>query len=614
MKWLKCKRECCGCGACAQSCPCICIYMEADSEGFLYPVIDKEKCIKCGLCEKACSVLHRKVRTHKERVYAACSKDEKLLRKSSSGGMFGVLAKYIMQKEGIVFGCCFNEELEAIHCSAKNELEYEKFYGSKYIQSNTGNTYRECRQYLENGKYVLYTGTPCQIAGLKQFLGKEYETLISAEVICHGVPSPGLWKKYIAELEKSRGRKIVNAAFRYQDQGWKKYRFRTEFADGTEEIISGGDSPYLCGFFNHLTLRPSCYNCKTRIKYSQSDFMIGDFWGIEKYHKGFDEELGVSALIILSKKGEEVFQKIKEQLTYVEAELGEVIPANGCVQLSVFPNRNRTNLYSIYSQGGNIAEALEKYAVNYEWNQKQYKLGVWGSYNIRLVSQFLINNSKQKRVFHYSNSSVISIMSEKKSFDDEIKMENRYRKEALLADWNKSFRYEFRSIVNHIDYILIDMLEERFDLLQTDNTYITNSDAFRDLDCWKNMRSISQEELWNSGIWNEKMQQYIEMLLSRFWEQQIIVVEIYLNEVFFDGRKYSVFPDIQKIRKTNHILNKIYDLFFYYCPEAYRIKISKGLQYSDYNHRYGCFPYHINYKACFEIADQIYNIMVGQDE
>lgn len=614
MKWLKCKSECCGCGACAQICPQKCILMEMDKEGFLYPVIDENLCVKCGLCKNACPILHRRERTYKERVYAACSKDEKLLCKSSSGGMFGVLARYIIQKEGIVFGCCFNEELEVIHCSAENESEYEKFHGSKYVQSNTGNTYRECRQYLENGKYVLYSGTPCQIAGLKQFLRKEYEALITVEVICHGVPSPGLWKKYISELEKCKDKKIVNVAFRYQDQGWKKYRFRTEFADGNEEIISGGENPFLRGFFNHLTLRPSCYNCKCRLDYSQSDFMIGDFWGIEKYHEGFDEKLGVSVLIVLSEKGEKVFREIKQQMAYVEAELKEVVPANGCVQLSVFPNRNRTKVYDIYNESGNVTDALGKYAINYAWKQKQYRLGVWGSYNSRLVSQFLINNSAQKRVFHYSNSSVISVMSDRKIFDDGIKMENQYRKEALLADWNKSFRYQFETITDHVDYLLIDMLEERFDLVQSNNTYITNSDAFIDLNSWKAEAVISQEKLWNSGIWNEKMQQYVEMLLSRFSEQQIIVMEVYLNEVFFDGRIYSEFTDIQKIRKMNHMLKKIYDLFFFYCPGAYRIKISKELQYSDYNHRYGCFPYHLNYEACFELADQVYNIMVGQDE
>lgn len=614
MKWLKCKSECCGCGACVQACPQKCIHMEADKEGFLYPVIDENLCVKCGLCENSCPILHRQKRTHKEQVYAACSKDEKLLPKSSSGGMFGVLVRYVFQNKGIVFGCCFNEELEAIHCSAGSETECEKFHGSKYIQSNTANTFIECRQYLENGKFVLYTGTPCQIAGLKQFLRKEYETLITVEIICHGVPSPGLWKQYINELEKCKGRKIVNAAFRYQDQGWKKYRFRTEFADGTAEIISGGESPYLRGFFNNLTLRPSCYNCKSRLKYSQSDLMIGDFWGIEKYHEGFDEKLGVSALIVLSEKGEKVFQKIKEQITYTESDLKEVIPANGCVQLSVFPNRNRTKIYDIYSESGNITDALRKYAVNYVWKEKQYRLGVWGSYNGRLVSQFLISSSAQRRVFHYSNSSVISVMSDKKSFDDKIKMENQYRKEALFADWNKNFQFQFKAVTAHVDYILIDMLEERFDLIQSDNTYITNSDAFRDLDCQEDMTVISQEELWDSGVWNVKMQQFVEMLLSRFLEQQIIVMEIYLNETCFDGQLSSEFTDIQKIRKMNYILKKIYDLFFSYCPGAHRIKISKKLQYSDYNHRYGCFPYHMNYEACFELADQVYNIMVGQNE
>lgn len=608
------KNACCGCGACTQICPQNCITMEEDEEGFRYPVIDKEKCVDCGLCEKVCPSLNRCRHEYKEEVYAAAAKEQDLVKRSSSGGMFGILAEYVLHKKGVVFGAAFNEKMELIHCAAETEAECRKFHGSKYIQSNTENTFAECKRCLDMGRYVLYTGTPCQIAGLKKYLQKDYEKLLAVEVICHGVPSPGIWRKYISELEKEKQDRVVDASFRYKDRGWKEFRFRTAYEKGKAEVISGIQSAYFSAFLNNLTLRPSCYECRYRIEYTQSDLMIGDFWGVGNYYQSFDEQLGVSALLVLSNKGKKVFGEIKDKIHYEKSNLSMVIPMNGCIRLSVFPNRNRQRMMESYRKKENLTEALRRYAVNYRWPGKEIRMGVWGSYNSRLITQFLINGSRVKRTFHYSNSSVISEMSDENIWNNETAIENQYRKEALMADWKKSFRKQFGQIAEGVDYILVDMLEERFDLLRSGSTYITESDALKEICSCPDMDIIRQKELLESGVWQEKMQQFVKLLESKFSCHQIILLEIYLNETYFDGKEYQEFSDVQEIKETNRLLKKIYELFLQYCPEAHHIKLNQELQYSAYNHRYGCIPSHLNYEACFKLADRIYDIMVGKDE
>lgn len=614
MRWLKNKSACCGCGACAQICPRNCIIMKEDEEGFLYPVVDYEICIQCGLCEKACPAIHRCKRKTAAKVYAAASKDEELVSRSSSGGMFGVLAEYILNKNGVIFGVAFNETLEPVHQVAETAEDYKKLHGSKYIQSNTRNTFAECKAYLDAGRYVLYTGTPCQIAGLRQYLQKDYDKLLAVELICHGVPSPGMWRQYIKELEEESGHRITNAAFRYKDKGWKEYRFRTEYENGEERIVSGSQSPFLKAFFNNLTLRPSCYECRYRIEYTKSDLMIGDFWGVGKYYQHFDEQLGVSALLVLSDKGKRVFEEIKDDIDFIESDMSKLTPMNGCVRLSVFPNRNRKEIAEVYGKGDRITEVLDKCAKNYFWGEQKYSMGVWGSYNTRLVTQFLIVGSRQRRVFHYSNSSVVSLMSDEMTSVDEVVIENEYRKEALTADWKKDFRKQFDRVVGQADYILIDMLEERFDLFRCGSTYITESDALKELDTCFDMDAVTQEDLLESGVWNDKMQLFVQMLESKYTCRQIMILELYLNEVYFDGKEYKEFPNVQEIRKTNSVLKRIYNLFFRYCSTAHRITLGREQQYSHYNHRYGCIPSHLNYDACYKLADQIYDIMVGKDE
>lgn len=595
-----------------QICPKDCMRMEEDAEGFLYPVIDEEKCIHCGLCERVCSVINRRERTYTEHVYAASSTDEALLKKSSSGGMFGALANYVLKQGGVVFGCSFDEKMELRHVNAQTMEECNAFHGSKYVQSNTRNTFQECKEYLQEGRYVLYVGTPCQIAGLKSYLRKEYDNLLAVELLCHGVPSPGLFRQYLKELEAEKGKKISNVAFRFQDQGWKTYRLKLDYTDGETEVMSGKESAYMAAFFNNLTLRPSCYNCRFRLDYSSGDILIGDFWGIGKYYTEFNEELGVSVLMTLNNKGEKVFAEIKNSMQYVESDLDKVIPANGCVKLSVFPNRNRKKIMEAYGKK-EISPLMFKYAPNYGGRSLPYGIGVWGSYNARLVIQFLMSGTGIRRTFHYSNSSITSVMSPSKELEQVVTMENQYRKAALLADWNKSFKTDFEKQTEGTEYILIDLLEERFDLMICDDTILTESDALQDAGIVPKGRKTCQKEALESGIWKEKMQQFVTMLQSKFNTSHMILAEIYMNEKYLDGERMCEFAETAEIRNTNQVLHSLYVLFKECCPEVQVITVPKDLQYTDYEHRYGCYPYHLNYDAYFALADQVYGILTSEE-
>lgn len=198
------KQDCCGCEACVQICPKGCMCMVEDTEGFLYPQVDKSVCVNCGLCEKVCPVIHQNKSRTPLKVYAAKNMDEEVRLKSSSGGIFTLLAESVIKRGGVVFGAKFDDEWMVVHDYTDNIEGVAAFRGSKYVQSIIGNAYRKVEQFLKSGRMVLFTGTPCQIAGLKKYLRKEYKKLLAVDLVCHGVPSPKVWQMYLEETNRSK--------------------------------------------------------------------------------------------------------------------------------------------------------------------------------------------------------------------------------------------------------------------------------------------------------------------------------------------------------------------------------------------------------------------------
>ena len=292
---IKNKSLCCGCHGCANICPQKCISMKSDDEGFLYPVIDENACTNCGLCEKVCHILNPTVCENQPKMYACYNTDEDVRHMSSSGGIFTLIAENVINKGGVVFGAAFDDTLAVKHIMVDNKEDLDKLRGSKYLQSTIGNTYIRVKEILKTGQIVLFTGTPCQIDGLVSYLGKDYDNLFTQDIICHGVPSPKVWQKYIdyhKSLQKSSIDTNSAPSFRSKEHGWSLFRLHINFENGEKYTSPFTKDLFMTAFLNNLCLRPSCYNCKSKGIKKKSDITLADFWGIDKsLPEMFDEQL-----------------------------------------------------------------------------------------------------------------------------------------------------------------------------------------------------------------------------------------------------------------------------------------------------------------------------------
>lgn len=305
---IKSKYDCCGCGACAQRCPHNAIELIQDNEGFLYPQIDESICIDCGLCERVCPIINQELPSEPIKVFAAKNNDENIRQLSSSGGIFTLLATKVINNGGVVFGAIFNAKWEVEHDYTDTIEGLAKFRGSKYVQSKINNNYILAEEYLKDGKQVLFSGTPCQIAGLKRFLRKEYENLICVDIICHGVPSPFIWQKY---LEQYNSTELSSISFRDKTNSWKRYEVVIRQGEKTLIREDIGKNIYMKLFLSDLCLRPSCSNCSSKSGKSKSDITIADFWGIQHIHPDFDDDKGCNLVLINSEKGLNLFNKLE---------------------------------------------------------------------------------------------------------------------------------------------------------------------------------------------------------------------------------------------------------------------------------------------------------------
>lgn len=302
---------CTGCNSCYSICPENAITMQQNAEGFLYPSIEKSKCISCSKCEKTCPVLNKnEPEENKVKEALACiNKDEEIRMQSSSGGVFTSLAEQIIQANGVVFGVKVAKDLTIIHGWTDSIEGLSEFRGSKYVQSAIGETYKECQEFLNANRKILFSGTPCQIAGLKSFLGKEYENLFTIDIICHGVPSPLVWKKYTEEVARKTGKSIVRTSFRRKDYGWKKFSLAFTFSDESEYHNTLEKDAYLQLFLRDSGLRMSCYNCNFKGIDRYSDITLADFWGVQNEIPEIDDDKGVSFVVVNSPKGKQLLNE-----------------------------------------------------------------------------------------------------------------------------------------------------------------------------------------------------------------------------------------------------------------------------------------------------------------
>jgi NAD-dependent dihydropyrimidine dehydrogenase PreA subunit len=386
------KEDCCGCSACAERCPKQCISMNEDEEGFLYPIVDASLCINCGLCEKVCPVINQDATRAPIKTFAAKHQNEKVRLKSSSGGIFSLIAEKVIDEGGVVFGARFNERWEVEHDYAMTKEGLSCFMGSKYVQSQMNDNFKKAEQFIKEGRKVLFTGTACQIAGLREFLRKDYDNLLLVDVVCHGVPSPRVWRDYIMEYvirpTAEQGRReqlsiedIDAISFRDKSTGWENNSFVATAKSHQEGLGNAipllntneskllyekhGDNLFMRGFLSNIYLRPSCFKCPAKAGKSGSDITLGDFWGIAETIPDMDDDKGTSAVLINSRKGEKFYESLAA--VNVGSEYQEVLNHNPAIAASSKKSAFSEQFWNIYGSSG-LTPA-------FDFMQKKQKIG-----------------------------------------------------------------------------------------------------------------------------------------------------------------------------------------------------------------------------------------------
>ena len=332
------KEGCCGCGACMAACPAAAIHMVWDREGFLYPRVDQEKCIDCKRCEKVCP-LKQEEQTEQERLYLGVqARDDAVRHTSSSGGMFQILAEYVFRRQGVVFGAAYTEDMRVVHREARDREGLARLKRTKYVQSNLRGVYQRIEAYLKKDRWVLFCGTPCQAHALRLYLNQSYDKLLTADLVCYGVPSPGIWKSYIRYLEHKKRGKMTDFSFRdkrNRDNG----HVCSYVIDGSEYAEELNRNFYCRMYFADDTVRPSCYNCKYCVPERGSDFTIGDFWGIKKVKPEMDDGMGTSMVIVHTEKGKKVWNAVKGETAWFACKKEEVLQPRLLTPTAVAKNR-----------------------------------------------------------------------------------------------------------------------------------------------------------------------------------------------------------------------------------------------------------------------------------
>ena len=373
------KEDCYGCEACMNACPKHAIRMEADKQGFLYPVINDTLCIDCELCKRSCQIGKAKLLQNNAPLSCFGVKNHDSIRSvSSSGGVFTAIAEKCI--DGGVAGATFDSEMNVVHKMAQTREECEAFRGSKYVQSNMGTIYEEVVRPLSNGQNVIFSGTPCQIAGLKEYLGAhriDTTGLLTVDLVCHGVPSPKVWKEYIAVLERKYRAKVANYTFRDKSAGWRGYHVKVGFEDGRFITQNALTQSFAIIFGKEVMLRPSCFYCPYSSMERCGDITIGDFWGIEGVDKDFSDDKGVSMVLVNTPKGQDIFLTIKDGLNVKE------YPSKVLVQ----PNLRKSTDFSA---------DYDAFWSDFDSKGYQYVAKKYGGYGLLRKFRYYKNAVKQK--------------------------------------------------------------------------------------------------------------------------------------------------------------------------------------------------------------------------
>lgn len=333
------KQQCTGCTACYSSCPKNCITMQSDRYGFKFPIVDTEKCVNCKKCEGACPLIGKNVASKELlSVYAAYLQDDNVRMDSSSGGIFTEIATEILDRKGVVFGAVFDDEYGVEHVQISEKEDLSKLRGAKYAQSELGECFFEVQNKLNMGKDVLFVGLPCQVAGLKSFLKKDYPSLFTVDFVCHGVPSPLVWKNYVKYRAEKDNHGILpeKINLRSKSSGWSRYRYsnRYEYSSSQYYSVLNGDDLFMKLFVSNYINRSSCADCHFKGAKRVSDITLGDFWGIWDVAPDMDDDKGTSLILTHTKAGATMFEKISARLKFREMSLRQASVRNPSLLIS----------------------------------------------------------------------------------------------------------------------------------------------------------------------------------------------------------------------------------------------------------------------------------------
>ena len=351
------KSRCTGCTACYNICSHKAISMQFDDCGHIYPTVNLDLCTDCGLCEKVCPLLHEERIPKDENldaleVKAIYNKDEEIRQRSTSGGVFSLLAEYVISKGGIVCAARFDEYFHIYHSFFDSIAQIDPYRGSKYAQSDLTDTFSQIKSYLKQ-RPVLFIGTPCQVAGLKSYLIKDYENLYTCDFICMSISSGKMWDEYITVYQKKH--QVKRIFFKDKRIGWHKTDWRMLIEDDRgEQLMSGAYNPYFSSYLDHLSARPSCFSCPFRHCRHVSDTTIADCWGIETVHPDFDDNKGCTTLILQSEKGKNIFESIKGRANYIDYNIQYVRQYNRHIENQAYKPEGYEQFQLDYKQHGFI--------------------------------------------------------------------------------------------------------------------------------------------------------------------------------------------------------------------------------------------------------------------
>lgn len=353
--------KCCGCTGCSSICPRGCISMDVDSEGFRYPAVDASRCTDCGACVKVCPFASPRPPRKPTEVYAAWNKDAAVRRSSSSGGVFTLLAERVVREGGVVFGARFTPDWRVEIAPAESVEGLAAFRGSKYLQADMRESFSQVRDYLREGRKVLFCGTPCQVAGLKHFLRRETDNLLAVDFVCHGVPSPKVWEKYLDEVVAAGRRAIADVQFRDKPNGWKRFNFTLKYDDGAKAYSASsffGANHYMRAFLADMILRPSCHKCMAKPGRSHSDLTIADYWGVGNAHPQMDDDRGTSLVMVNTDKGREALDFA--QMEFCPSTYADALRGNQSIEKSVAPHAKRKEFFAALDGADSVVDLIRK--------------------------------------------------------------------------------------------------------------------------------------------------------------------------------------------------------------------------------------------------------------